>query len=143
MGPLVFMLVTLALLLGFYGLTVYETGRGIRLFAPVRERLDHNVERAEFIYFNVDLYAFFREEMTHLSMRVWHDTVHAILRAVRTIERFLTRHFRFLRARQQKIFDKVPRENVREFVKTLTDFKGQLEVVSPVLSEGDLPDTVQ
>jgi hypothetical protein len=59
--------------------------------------------------------------------------VHFSLLAVRAIERFLTRIVRSLRTRHSA--DIVPHENAREFVKTLSDFKGHLEETRP-----DVPD---
>ena len=129
MGHLVFILASLALLWGFVALMGYEARRGIRVFAGQRDRLDRNVERAEFILRHVDFGAFAREEMRRIAERVSHDAAHLSLQAVRAAERLLTRLVRHLRSRRAD--DVAPRENARAFVKTLSDFKGQLKASHP------------
>lgn len=133
MGPLIFILVSLILLGGFIILTEYETRRGMRLFPEARTRFDVHVERATFIFQHVDLSAFVREEVRRLAARVSHDIAHLSLQAVRTTERLLTRLVRHLRSQHE--VDTAPRENVREFVKTLSDFKGSLNAVHPEISD--------
>lgn len=129
MGNLIFILVSLALLGGFVALLGYEARRGVRVFAAQRDRLDHSVERAEFILRHVDFGAFAREEMRRIAERISHDAAHLSLQAVRAAERLLTRLVRHLRSRRAE--DAAPRENARAFVKTLSDFKGQLKVPHP------------
>ncbi len=129
MAYLIFILSTFALLVGFFVLSGYEARRGVRVFAPERARLDENVERAEFILAHVDLAAFLREECHRLAGRIAHDVAHLSLQTVRSVERFLTRLVRRLRV--QRAIDSEPRESTREFVKTLSDFKGHLEITHP------------
>lgn len=80
--------------------------------------------------------AFVREEVRRLAARISHDLAHLSLQAVRTTERLLTRLVRHLRSRHTiDTIDTVPRENVREFVKTLSDFKSQLKGTHPEVGE--------
>lgn len=130
MAYLIFIISTIVLLGGFIGLVAYETQHSVRLFAHARTRLDLLITRIEFIRAHVDLKAFLREETSRIVQRVVHDAVHASLRAVRAIERLLTRLIRSLRAEQRTI-TAVPRGQVREFVRTLSDFKGHLETTRP------------
>ncbi len=130
MAYLVAILASLALLVAFLGLTAYEAARGVRFLAGFRAQLDTHVERAEFIVAHVDLAAFLREEVRRLSALVAHAVAHATLRAVRFAERLLTRAVRYLRMHGH--VDGTPsREASREFVKTLADFKEQLEASHP------------
>jgi len=129
MGYLIFILVTFLLLVCFFVLSDFETKRGIRLFASRRTRLDENVGQIEFILKNVNVSAFLKEEMLRVTHLIAHTIVHLSLLAVRAIERLLTRLVRYLRTR--RAIDTVPRENAREFVRTLSDFKGHLETTRP------------
>lgn len=124
---------TLGLLAGFLALTNYEARRGTRLFAPIRFRLDRRVERLEFVLAHVDLGAFLRDEILRIASRVGHDSAQISLRAVRAVERFLTRTVRYLRMRHTVAIQ--PRGSKREFVKTLSDFKSNLETTRPDSSE--------
>lgn len=133
MTYLIFILITLVLLAGFLVLTWHETERGTRVFAPLRARLDRNVERIEFILTHVDLGVFLRDEIHHFAHRVGHDSVHLSLQVVRAIERLLTRLVRYFRTRQAD--DVVPRESARVFVKTLSDFKMHLKTTRPDVPE--------
>ncbi len=130
---IVFILVSLLLLVGFFVLTSYETRRGVRFFALQRERLDRIVERTEFIVENVNLGEFLRDEVHHLIGRIGHDIVHFSLIAVRLVERLLTNLVR--RLRTHPIVDEAPRETAREFVKTLSDFKGSLNATHPEITD--------
>jgi hypothetical protein len=136
MAYLIFILAALALFIGFLILSGYESRRGMRIFATGRVRLDENVERAEFILTHVNLGSFLREEMRLIAHRVVHDIAHLSLIAVRAVERFLTHIVRYLRA--QHAVNEAPRENAREFVKTLSDFKGHLEETRP-----EVPDVLE
>ena len=133
MAPLIFILVTFGLFVGFFALTKYETSHGVRFFADERATLDKSVAHIEFILEHVDLAAFAREEVRRLTARVSHDVAHLSLQAVRATERLLTRLVMHLRTRRAA--DIAPRENVREFVKTLADFKGTLKAVHPEVKE--------
>src|SRR3989338_9195544 len=127
---LVFMLVTLILLAGFLVLTWYETGRGVRVFAQQRARLDRGVEQIELILTHVDLGRFLREETRRLLEIVGHFVAELSLQLVRAIERLLTRLVPHL-GRRGAADPPAPRESVRKFVKPLPDFKGGLDAPRP------------
>jgi len=133
MASLIFILVSLTLLVGFFMLSAYETRRGVRLFARERARLDGDVTRITFVLTHVDFGAFVRDLVIHATHCIVHDIAHFSLLIVRAIERSLTRLVRFLRT--WRAADIVPHENTREFVKTLSDFKGHLKETRP-----DVPD---
>ena len=133
MTYLIFIFITLVLLAGFLVLTRYETEHGARVFAPLRARLDRDVERIAFVLTHVDLGVFLRDEIRHFAHRVGHDSVHLSLQVVRAIERLLTRLVRYFRTRQTD--DAVPRESTRVFVQTLSDFKVHLKTTRPDVSE--------
>jgi hypothetical protein len=126
---LIFIFVALALFIGFLVLSDYEMRRNVRLFARGRARLDEQVARIEFIIAHVDFAAFLREEVHHISHRIAQEVVHLSLQTVRAVERLLTRVVRHLH--MQHAIDPMPRENAREFVKTLSDFKGSLKATHP------------
>ena len=134
MAPLTFLLVALALLGGFVALTRYETGRGMRLFAASRARLDARVEHVLFIYEHVDFNAFVEEETKALMLRVGHAIAHLSLQTVRAIERLLTRAVRDLRTRVSSEAG-VPRATERPFVQALGDFKEELKQARPPVPE--------
>ena len=139
MSYLIFIIVTFALLGCFFVLTKYEVRRGARYFATERDRLDHAVERIVFISRHIDIGAFLRDEIRRLISRLSHDIVHLSLQTIRAAERLLTRLVRYLRSRHAS--DTAPSENVREFVKTLSEFKGGLKVTHPEVT--DVQDTLQ
>ena len=130
---LILILASLLLLIGFFALTNYETRRGIRLYEPQRARLDRTIERITFITEHVNLAEFLRDEVRHRIARIGHDVVHFSLIAVRAIERLLTNLVRRLRNHPE--IDTAPRETAREFVKTLSDFKGNLKATHPEISD--------
>lgn len=126
MTYLVLTSVSLAILIGFYALTVAETRRGERLvFSSTRRSLDAKLHRAAFILANVDFASFVREESLRIVTRAAHATAHVSLRAVRVAERTLSRLVRRLRMHQA--LDTTPSAQVREFVQTLSDFKSRLK----------------
>ncbi len=133
MAYLIFILIALALLAGFFLLSDYETRRSARIFARERASFDEQVERAEFILANVDLAAFLREEFHRIAGRIAHDTAHFSLQTVRSIERFLTRLVKRLRVHRE--IASVSRESSREFVKTLSDFKDHLKETPPEIPD--------
>lgn len=133
MANLVFILVALALLVGFFVLVNYETRRGARVFASARTRLDTGAERIEFIIENVDFGVLIRAESRRIASNLGHDIAHLSLLAIRAVERFLTRIVR--RLRSPRVVDIAPRENAREFVKALSDFKGQLKAPYPQMPD--------
>ncbi|MEK7179680.1 MAG: hypothetical protein AAB689_01470 [Patescibacteria group bacterium] len=129
---LILILISLLLLIGFFALTNYETRRGIRLYESRRAHLDRAIERVVFVAEHVNLAEFLRDEVRHLAGRIGHDSVHFSLIAVRAIERLLTNLARRLRSHPE--IDTAPRETAREFVKTLSDFKGNLKATHPEIS---------
>lgn len=133
MGNLIFVIATLGLLVGFVALTRYETRRGARFYASERARLDRSVERVEFILAHVNLLAFARDETRHFLSRAGHDIAHITLIVVRAVERLLTHAVRRLRASPE--IDTSSRETAREFVKTLSDFKSNLQATRPEIPD--------
>ena len=133
MKYLVFILAAFALLGCFLALTDYEARQGRRFPARKRERLDQAVEHFALVLAQVDFNAFLRDEMRRIAGRVSHDIAHLSLQAVRIAERLLTRLVRYFRSRHA--VDTVPGENVREFVKTLSDFKGKLKATHPEVTD--------
>lgn len=130
---LILLLVSLALLIGFFALTSYEARRGARMYAAGRVRLDSVVERGEFILANVNLGVFLRDEIRHFAARVGHGLVHVSLLAVRWVERVLTRLVRRFRTLPE--VDTAPRETAREFVKVLSEFKDNLKATPHEISD--------
>ena len=129
MAYLIFILVSFALLIGFFALTQYEERRGMRFFAARRERFDRQVARVEFILEHVDLAAFLREEMRRAVSLTSHAIANISLQTVRAVERLLTRLVRYLRTTHA--VEVAPRESSRPFVKTLSDFKDRLKATRP------------
>ena len=127
------MLIVLALIVGFFVLTWYEAEHGVRFLAARRSRLDQDVERVAFAFAHIDFGAFLREEVRHIIVRIGHDIAHLSLVVVRAVERLLTRLVR--RLRTPRALDTEPRENAREFVKTLSEFKEQLNATHPEISD--------
>ena len=132
---LIFILISLVLFVSFFVLTKIEARRGMRFFAQSREQLDQYVGRVEFVFTHVDLASFLREEFEMLMHRLGHDIAHLSLQTVRAVERFLARLVRQMRSKDAATPGTLPRETSREFVKTLADFKGQLEATRPEMSE--------
>ncbi len=129
MAYLVSILTAIGLLVGFVALCDYEMRRGTRFFASLRMRLDRDIEQIAFILARVDVGAFLFEEMRHIVSRSGHAVAHVSLQAVRAAERLLTRLVRHLR--REDAVDTVPRESMREYVKTLSDFKDRLKTTHP------------
>ncbi|HVM59090.1 MAG TPA: hypothetical protein VMT80_02075 [Candidatus Paceibacterota bacterium] len=125
---------SLVLCAGFLALTAYERRRGARVFARARDAFDRRVEHAAFLFSHVDFAAFLREESLRLLHKASHDIAHVSLIAVRAVERGLTRLVRNLRTRRasERL---APRETSREFVRTLSDFKGHLEATRPEMPD--------
>ncbi|MBI3572295.1 hypothetical protein HY091_02050 [Candidatus Kaiserbacteria bacterium] len=129
MGYLIFLFVTIAFLAGFLALTSYEARRGMRVLASYRARLDEEAKRAAFVLTHRDLSRYLQDESKHLAERASHDLAHLFLQLVRGVERLLTRLVRHLRIRRE--LAPTSRENAREFVRTLADFKEQLHATHP------------
>ena len=130
MIELVFFLVSLALIAGFVALTAFEERRGARVvLAAERTRLDERMARASFIAAHVDWTAVVRNSIGRAAHQIVHGGAHLSLRAVRAVERFLTRLVRHLRLRHAA--EPAPGAEAREFVKTLSDFKIELQEARP------------
>lgn len=129
MAYLIFIIVSLVLFGGFFFLASLERARGARVLAAYRDRLDAQIGRIEFIIAHVDFKSFAREEVRRLATQSGHALAHLSLRAVRAVERGLTRVVRYLRARHG--VEVHPVGETREFVKTLTDFKDRLKDTMP------------
>ena len=125
MMHLVIICITLALMFGFALLADYESRKGIRYAAVHRAKLDAKVEHLAFVLTHVDFMSFLRDEALHFVHRASHDVAELTLRAVRAAERLLTRIVRSLRT--QKAVDPRPQSSAREFIKKLSEFKGQLQ----------------
>ena len=136
MAYIIFSTVSLALLVGFFALSEYETKHSIRFLARERALFDEKVSRVEFVLTHVDFASFIRDVTVSTAHRIAHSTVHFSLLVVRTVERFLTRIVFSLRTRHSA--DIAPIENTREFVRTLSDFKGHLEETRP-----EVPDVLE
>lgn len=130
---LIFILVSIALLFGFFALVNYEVWRGTRFYESRRARLDNAIDRIVFITEHVNFAEFLRDEARHFIGRIGHDVAHLSLMAVRTAERLLTNLVRRLRTHPE--VDTAPRETAREFVKTLSDFKDNLKATRPEISD--------
>ena len=124
MAYLALIFITIALVVSFVALVEYEMRRNVRFAAVQRAELDARIERISFVLVHVDFVAFIRDEVQHFTSRAGHAIVEHSLHAVRAIERFLTRVVRSLRTRHSE--EEGPRETAREFVKQLSEFKGQL-----------------
>ncbi len=133
MTYLVSVLIATGFLGGFVALSDYETRRGMRFLAPFRAQLDRDVERIAFILARVDFGAFLLEEMRRMATHSGHAIVHVSLQAVRAAERLLTRLVRYFRTRHA--VDTAPRESMREYVKTLSDFKDHLKTTHPEIPD--------
>ena len=121
---LVLFVVALVLFFGFLGLTAYEGKRGSRLFAPARAALDAKAERVEDVLKHVDFSTFTWHLVKDVTSRIVHDVAHISLIVIRSIERFLTRLVRYLRA---KAHAPAPVEGKQSaFVETITYFKKTL-----------------
>lgn len=130
MAYLVFTLIACALLVWFLVLTQYENRRGRRFFSERRDRFDASVRRIEFILEHVDFAAFARDEIRRAMNQIGHASAHLSLQSVRAVERLLTRLVRHFRSKHDVAV--APRENAREFVKTLSDFKENLKAPDDV-----------
>ena len=124
MAYLIFIILALALLVGFVFVTRYEVSHAGRFFEKSRARFDARIEHALFILAHVDLSAFIREEVLRMSRYFGHATAHLSLQLVRAAERLLTRTVRRLRTHAPPV---TPGESTRPFLKTLSEFKETLK----------------
>lgn len=129
MTSLYLLIGSFVLLASFGGLVVFEGRRGVRVLAGPRGALDEFVSRMVFIVEHVDLPAFLRDESVRIAHLIGHDIAHWSLQSVRAVERFLTRVVRHLRVQRAAHLE--PKETSREFVRTLSDFKGELKASRP------------
>lgn len=125
MPYLIFILITLALFLGFIGLTFAETRRGVRFFVPVRSSLDTIASRIMYVVTHVDLASFTARILKDLGSRIVHDVAHGSLVLIRFFERLLTRAVRYLRMKNGTTASVVPKET-SHFVRTIMYFKQTL-----------------
>jgi len=136
MTSLLLILFSIALAAAFLALTRFERSRGRRVFAPQRERLDHEVTRALFIMEHVDFAAFARDNVRALALSISHDIAHLSLQIVRATERVLTQAVRHLRHRAISGEVAAPSvEMTRPFVKTMARFKRELQDTRPQMPE--------
>ena len=133
MAYLISILVAIGLLAGFFALSDYETRRGSRFFVPFRSRLDRDVEHIAFVLAHIDIGAFVLTEMRHMASRAGHAIVHVSLQAVRAAERLLTRLVLYFRTKHA--VESAPRESMREYVKTLSDFKDHMKTTRPEMPD--------
>ncbi len=128
----ILMVLSIGLFVGFLLLTERERVRGERVLAAHRTALDAQVGRLIFIVQHVDFKSFAREEAGRLVTWVSHVAAHLSLRAVRAVERALTRLVRQLRTKQAV---EAPTQETREFVKQLSAFKGGLKETAPEIEK--------
>lgn len=128
-----FIFIALILLASYVALLAFESGRGERLLARQRARLDRAAQHGAFILAHVDFASFLREEARAAARRLTHDIAHFSLHLVRSVERLLARFVRHLRSTGSA--DPAPRETTRSFVRTLSEFKGHLEATRPEMPE--------
>lgn len=133
MAYLITLAVALAVLIGFLVLTAIEARRGARVMGSFRTSLDKRVEHVAFLMTNVDFGSFLKSEARKFGEQLIHGIVHEALRLVRFVERMLTRIVKQLRMKRKAI-DESPKETEREYVKTLSEFKDQLEASRPKVS---------
>lgn len=116
-------------------LTWHEERRGVRVLADRRSAFDTKMTRIQFVLNHVDFNAFARDEAKRLGVKTGHFVVYLALKLVRGVERVLTRVVRKLRVHHEVESKATGGENTREFVKTLSDFKGRLKDTVPETSE--------
>lgn len=133
MAYLAFIIITLALAVGWVALVGYESRTGVRYAAIQRANLDARVEHIRFLLAHVDFISFIRDEFRRLISHAGHDLVELSLRAVRAVERFLTHTVRSLRMRRPA--ETHSQGNAREFIKNLTEFKNHLQPPHSELSD--------
>ena len=125
MTYLLLILASIALFAAFLGLTVVEARTGVRMFSPLRSKLDRNVSRVAFIIQHVSWGSFISQMLQSFFERVLHDIAHWSLIAVRFIERQLSSVVRYLRDRRPNMLAPKPsrpplltkiNERIRNFV---------------------------
>lgn len=117
----------------YVAILVVEAKRGARFFERERARLDRTVRQGVFILAHVDFASFAKEQTRILARRLVHDIAHLSLGLVRAAERLLTQAVR--RLRTQPPSARPSAESSRTFVRTLSEFKGQLESSRPKMPE--------
>ena len=123
----------LSLIVFYVAVLAVEAKRGARFFERERARLDKAVRQGAFILAHVDFASFVKEQGRLLAWRIVHDVTHFSLGAVRATERLLTQAVRRLRAHPE--LARPTAESSRTFVRTLSEFKGQLESSRPKMPE--------
>lgn len=132
MTYLILIVASILLLVGFAVVTREEGKRGTRVLEPRRAKLDAFVTRIVFIINHVDFAAFIREESRRAAGLLGHTAAYLSLQVVRAAERLLTRVVRKLRT--EHAVEPRPVGETREFVKTLSDFKGRLKETMPEMA---------
>jgi hypothetical protein len=125
-----FILIAFLLFAAYTGLLVVEHRRGERYLRTGRVRLDGVIEQGAFILAHVDLASFIRGEAFALARRAAHALARVALTSVRVVEGALTRLVRRLHLHPD-IARPASGESARSFVRTLSEFKGQLEATRP------------
>ena len=128
-----FIIITLVLLASYLGTLVLEARRQSRFLETYRARLDQLALRTSFIARHVDFNSFAREEAVHLARQGVHLLARRVLLLVRSTERLLTRLVRHLRLHTD--IARPEGASARSFVRTLSEFKGQLEASRPEMPE--------
>lgn len=126
-------LAALILPAAYIGALVLEARRGTRFFEHQRGEFDRIIANGAFILAHVDLVRFVREEAIHASRRLTHYALHGALQGVRGVERLLTQVVRHLRLHAEA--GQPAGESARTFVRTLSEFKGQLESSRPEMPD--------
>ena len=114
------------LFFGFLALTAIEAKRGARFLAPVRSSLDAKVSRAAGALKHVDFSAFLWHLGKDVGGRLIHDVAHILLIVVRSVERFLTRIVKYLRAKVHAPTATPPEGRTSAFIETISYFKKTL-----------------
>lgn len=144
MAYIIAIVASLILFFGFLLLVRVETGRGTRVLAGFRERLDVRAARLAFIVRHVDWAAFLSHMVRSLSARVAHDVAHATLVVVRVLERMLTRFVKYLRSGGQQVAHVAHvtekkkfnlRDSLKQFRSTLRQEDMAEELPHPAVSE--------
>jgi hypothetical protein len=130
MGPLIFLLSTLALFAAFCALLSFERARGARVLAGLRGRLDTEVVRAAYLAEHVDWGGYTREKLRAGSLWLGHELARLALALVRAVERALARTLRQIRA-QTASAPPASAQAARPFVQALSDFKEELKTSRP------------
>lgn len=130
MAYLIAILVSLLVFAGFLWLVSAEAKRGTRIFTGPRAKLDREAHRVEFVFAHVDFGSALRALAVSAAERIAHDVAHAVLVAVRFVERSLTGAVRTLRTRRAEKGAVLPPEDAAiaptALARTMQDIKAHL-----------------